>query len=116
MVMNKVTNSTLIITSIIAVSFSLKSVCLVFSTTEKMVLKFCNFAFCMSFCNFVHINFFRFIVHNDANNPYIESLERFTQELKTFKPSLLAVGGLQMMDKFPFLEGTSFFNTHGIFC
>ncbi len=50
---------------------------------------------------------FRFIVHNDYNNPHIESLERFSEEIDLFQPALLVVGGLQMMDNFPFKEGES---------
>ena len=53
---------------------------------------------------------FRFIIHNDATNPYMDSLEQFTEELKSFKPSLLAVGGLQMLENFPFQEGTFIFH------
>ena len=49
---------------------------------------------------------FRFIAHNDDNNPYLESLEKFAEEIKVFRPALIAVGGLQMMDNFPFLEGS----------
>ena len=49
---------------------------------------------------------FRFIVHNDVNNPYLRSLEAFVEAVLTFSPSLLVVSGLQMMDNFPFLKGT----------
>ncbi|KAK6180797.1 hypothetical protein SNE40_008783 [Patella caerulea] len=47
----------------------------------------------------------RLILHSDNSNPYLQSLEDFQQELKTFKPSLVVIGGLQMMDNFPFEEG-----------
>nr|CAD7601871.1 unnamed protein product [Timema genevievae] len=47
----------------------------------------------------------RFIVHNDANNPMITSLEKFDEALSRFNPNLLVVGGLQMMDSYPFEEG-----------
>ncbi|XP_023223115.1 ADP-dependent glucokinase-like [Centruroides sculpturatus] len=43
----------------------------------------------------------RFIVHNDHQNPTLISLESFDSELDKFKPNLLVVGGLQMMDNFP---------------
>jgi len=47
----------------------------------------------------------RFIVHHDLNNPLVSSLEKFSVELPQFQPDLLVVGGLQMMDNFPFREG-----------
>jgi len=47
----------------------------------------------------------RFIVHRDLNNPLVSSLEKFSLALPSFNPQLLVVGGLQMMDNFPFKEG-----------
>lgn len=47
----------------------------------------------------------RFIVHHDLNNPLVSSLEEFRAALPLFRPDLLVVGGLQMMDNFPFREG-----------
>ncbi|XP_063333453.1 ADP-dependent glucokinase isoform X1 [Pelmatolapia mariae] len=47
----------------------------------------------------------RYIIHSDANNPYLSSMEEFAQKLIDFKPDLLVVGGLQMMDNFPFRSG-----------
>jgi len=47
----------------------------------------------------------RFIVHHDLNNPLVSSLEDFSAALPSFSPQLLVVGGLQMMDNFPFREG-----------
>ncbi len=44
----------------------------------------------------------RFIVHSDVNNPTVSSLEAFGQALQDYKPDLLLVSGLQMMDNFPF--------------
>jgi len=44
----------------------------------------------------------RFIVHSDANNPTVSSLEAFGEAMPGFKPDLLLVSGLQMMDNFPF--------------
>ena len=55
----------------------------------------------MIYCIF----FFRFIVHNDENNPTVSSLEAFSEEVKQFSPTLLVVGGLQMLDNFPFSPG-----------
>ena len=46
----------------------------------------------------------RFIVHNDQTNPHIASLEDFEKEIKEFSPDLIVIGGLQMMDSFPFKE------------
>ena len=42
----------------------------------------------------------RYIIHNDANNPMITSLELLN--VNEFKPKLFVVAGLQMLDNFPF--------------
>lgn len=47
----------------------------------------------------------RYIVHSDDHNPYLDSMEEFSKKLKDFNPDLLVVGGLQMMDNFPFQSG-----------
>ncbi|XP_036449553.1 ADP-dependent glucokinase [Colossoma macropomum] len=47
----------------------------------------------------------RYIVHSDDHNPYLDSMEEFEMRLQSFKPDLLVVGGLQMMDNFPFKQG-----------
>ena len=47
----------------------------------------------------------RFILHHDLNNPRVSSQEEFQAAVPGFKPHLLVVGGLQMMDNFPFEEG-----------
>lgn len=44
----------------------------------------------------------RFIVHSDSSNPFISSLEKFHSMLPTFRPDLVIVSGLQMLDNFPF--------------
>ena len=44
----------------------------------------------------------RFIVHNDHSNMLLESLEGFEDVVSQFKPDLLIVGGLQMLDNFVF--------------
>lgn len=48
---------------------------------------------------------FRYIVHNDANNPMLSSLDAFDKLLSTYDPHLLVVSGLQMMDNYPFADG-----------
>ena len=48
---------------------------------------------------------FRFIMHSDRSNPFLETLEDLEKEIDAFDPSVLVVGGLQMMDNFPFKEG-----------
>lgn len=48
----------------------------------------------------------RYIIHNDNNNPTVSSLEDFDKILPDFKPDLFVVSGLQMMDNFPFVQGT----------
>ncbi|KAM3625053.1 uncharacterized protein V6R79_006305 [Siganus canaliculatus] len=47
----------------------------------------------------------RYIVHSDDYNPYLASMEDFAHKLEGYNPDLLVVGGLQMMDNFPFLPG-----------
>ncbi|XP_056112117.1 ADP-dependent glucokinase [Rhinichthys klamathensis goyatoka] len=47
----------------------------------------------------------RYIVHSDDHNPYLDSMEQFQEKLNDFNPDLLVVGGLQMMDNFPFKKG-----------
>lgn len=47
----------------------------------------------------------RFIIHNDDNNPLVSSLEEFDKFLKEFNPNLLVIGGLQMMDNYPYSKG-----------
>ncbi|KAG9336089.1 hypothetical protein JZ751_002436 [Albula glossodonta] len=46
-----------------------------------------------------------YIVHSDFHNPYLASLEDFERKLQSFQPDLLVVGGLQMMENFPFQQG-----------
>ncbi|XP_066554014.1 ADP-dependent glucokinase [Amia ocellicauda] len=47
----------------------------------------------------------RYIVHSDDHNPFLDSMEDFEEQLQDFRPDLLVVGGLQMMDNYPFKEG-----------
>ncbi|XP_034432934.1 ADP-dependent glucokinase [Hippoglossus hippoglossus] len=47
----------------------------------------------------------RYIVHSDDHNPYLASMEEFAEKLEDFQPDLVVVGGLQMMDNFPFQSG-----------
>lgn len=47
----------------------------------------------------------RYIIHSDDHNPYLDSMEEFAIKLTEFQPDLLVVGGLQMMDSFPFQTG-----------
>ncbi|XP_018590587.1 ADP-dependent glucokinase-like [Scleropages formosus] len=47
----------------------------------------------------------RYIVHSDVHNPYLASIQEFEEKLKDFQPDLLVIGGLQMMDNFPFKLG-----------
>jgi hypothetical protein len=55
----------------------------------------------------IHSNvfFYRFIIHNDHNNPLVSSLEEFDKLLKEFNPNLLVISGLQMMDNYPYPKG-----------
>ncbi|XP_033105001.1 ADP-dependent glucokinase-like [Anneissia japonica] len=47
----------------------------------------------------------RLIIHSDESNPTLEALEDFAAELKAFNPAALVMGGLQMMDNYPFKQG-----------
>ena len=44
----------------------------------------------------------RFIIHNDYSNMMLASLESFVKSIHKFNPSLVIVGGLQMLDNFQF--------------
>lgn len=44
----------------------------------------------------------RFIIHSDYSNLMLESLSDFVMEVVSFQPNLVVIGGLQMMDNFPF--------------
>lgn len=44
----------------------------------------------------------RFIIHNDFSNMMLASMDSFVEALHTFKPSLVIIGGLQMLDNFVF--------------
>lgn len=44
----------------------------------------------------------RYIVHSDYSNMMLDSLDSFVSSLKEFKPSLVIVSGLQMLDNFPY--------------
>uniref|UniRef100_H3BCH4 ADP-dependent glucokinase 2 n=1 Tax=Latimeria chalumnae TaxID=7897 RepID=H3BCH4_LATCH len=55
--------------------------------------------------NYVSRRANRYIVHSDVHNPLLDSLEDFQNQLQDFKPDLLILGGLQMMDSFPFETG-----------
>lgn len=83
---------------------------------EKMWLKKCMILY-LYFRNSNNENFialtydnlvYRLIVHSDESNPYIETLEGLEAEIKRFKPTALVVGGLQMLDNFPFQDGRDY--------
>lgn len=54
---------------------------------------------------FVVVFVVRFIIHSDDSNPTLSTVESFGERLSKFRPHLLVVGGLQMMDNFPFPPG-----------
>lgn len=57
-------------------------------------------------CRFLSFSLFsRYIIHSDDHNPYLTSMEEFAAKLGGFSPDLVVVGGLQMMDNFPFQSG-----------
>jgi ADP-dependent glucokinase len=60
------------------------------------------------YCGFIvdsNVFSYRFIIHNDDNNPLVSSLEEFDKLLKEFDPNLLVISGLQMMDNYPYPKG-----------
>ena len=44
----------------------------------------------------------RYIIHSDKSNMMLESLDPFLDALQMYDPALVVVGGLQMLDNFPF--------------
>ncbi|XP_067648148.1 ADP-dependent glucokinase [Eurosta solidaginis] len=44
----------------------------------------------------------RYILHSDRNNPHMNSVEHFDKVLHSFRPRLLVISGLQMMDSYKF--------------
>lgn len=59
----------------------------------------------LSFFCFFLLVLCRYIIHSDDHNPYLDSMEDFSKKLNNFRPDLIVVGGLQMMDNFPFQSG-----------
>ncbi|OXU26069.1 hypothetical protein TSAR_002650 [Trichomalopsis sarcophagae] len=47
----------------------------------------------------------RYIIHNDKHNPQASGLEELGKVLADYKPDLLIISGLQMMDSYPFVAG-----------
>ncbi|XP_014225330.1 ADP-dependent glucokinase [Trichogramma pretiosum] len=47
----------------------------------------------------------RYIIHSDNHNPKAGGLEELSKLLPEYKPDLLIISGLQMMDSFPFTDG-----------
>lgn len=43
----------------------------------------------------------RLVLHSDEHNPYLKSMKKFEQKVKSFSPSVLVVSGLHMLDNFP---------------
>lgn len=50
----------------------------------------------------------RLIIHNDKYNPLLTMVEEYKEQLKQFHPKLFVLGGLQMMDNFPYDDGIPF--------
>lgn len=47
----------------------------------------------------------RMVLHTDVNNPYLKSLDTLKQVCKAEDPAVVVIGGLHMMDSFPYKEG-----------
>ena len=47
----------------------------------------------------------RYILHNDHNNPHLNSLEHLEQAIADYKPDLFIISGIQMMDSYKFEQG-----------
>lgn len=72
---------------------------------QRQVLRVCVCVSASSTLAADRVCFRRYIVHSDDHNPYLDSMAEFAEKLKDFEPDLLVVGGLQMMDNFPFQAG-----------
>lgn len=46
----------------------------------------------------------RLILHSDEHNPRLKSMEHFFEEVNNYSPRILAVGGLHMLDNFPYQD------------
>lgn len=47
----------------------------------------------------------RYILHNDQNNPHLNSLEHLQKSVKDYQPDLFVISGIQMMDSYKFEVG-----------
>lgn len=47
----------------------------------------------------------RYILHNDQNNPHLNSLEHLQKAIKDYQPDLFVISGIQMMDSYKFEVG-----------
>lgn len=47
----------------------------------------------------------RYILHNDQNNPHLNSLEYLQAALQEYNPDLFVISGIQMMDSYKFAAG-----------
>lgn len=47
----------------------------------------------------------RYILHNDQNNPHLNSLEHLEKAVSEYKPDLFVISGIQMMDSYKFEVG-----------
>ncbi|XP_011188211.2 ADP-dependent glucokinase [Zeugodacus cucurbitae] len=47
----------------------------------------------------------RYILHSDQNNPHLNSVEHFDAAVRNFRPRLLVISGIQMMDSYKFAPG-----------
>ncbi|XP_013116128.1 ADP-dependent glucokinase [Stomoxys calcitrans] len=47
----------------------------------------------------------RYILHNDQNNPHLNSLEHLQKAIKVYQPDLFVISGIQMMDSYKFEVG-----------
>lgn len=77
------------------------------SVRDKYIFRRLFHCFSSAFkCRFLSFSLFsRYIIHSDDHNPYLTSMEEFAAKLGGFSPDLVVVGGLQMMDNFPFQSG-----------
>jgi ADP-dependent glucokinase len=47
----------------------------------------------------------RMVLHSDVNNPYLKSLDDLKAVTKAYDPDVVIIGGLHMLDNFPFKAG-----------
>ena len=59
-------------------------------------------------------NLARYILHRDYHNPQLKGLTAVASAVAAFKPHLVVLGGLQMLDTYPFTEEELAARSHSV--